>query len=351
MQPTRSYRPHRKRRRPFRCHGWSVTCAVWVCTLITLRVYAESVDFHTDVIAALSKAGCNAGRCHGNANGRGGFKLSLRGQIPADDYLAITREGQSRRINRVQPQESLLLLKATAQVPHEGGLRFSAQAPEYAALLGWIAAGMPYQAQSAHQLQRIEVQPRSAILGVDSGGENSRELQLRVTAYFDDGTARDVTDMAVYEPADSGVEVSRAGKIVRRKFGQSTVVVRYLQQQAAVEVAFLDSAPAFNFDAPIAENAIDAAVFRQLRRLRMNPSQLTSDTEFLRRVHLDLTGRLPTARVARRVCRQPIPRKACPCHRTIAGQRRLRGSLGTCLGRLTAGRRKDDGRRRGARLL
>ena len=258
-------------------------------------------------MAVLSKGGCNAGRCHGNAHGRGGFKLSLRGQIPADDFLAITREAQSRRINRVHPRESLLLLKATGQVPHEGGLRFSEQTPEYAAVLGWIAAGMPHPQQAARHLQRIVVKPRSAI--VDEGAQNGDRLQLQVTAYFDDGITRDVTDMAVYEPADMGVEVSRGGEVMRRKFGQSTVVVRYLQRQTAVNVAFLKSAPDFAFHAPLPHNAIDVAVFRQLRRLRINPSRTTTDVEFVRRVHLDLTGQLPTAEVARQFVADPSTEK------------------------------------------
>jgi hypothetical protein len=124
-------------------------------------------------------------------------------------------------------------------------------------------------------------------------------LQLQVTAHFDDGTTRDVTDMAVYEPADLGVEVGRTGEVVRRKFGQSTVVVRYLKQQTAVEVAFLKSAPNFVFNAPATNNAIDVAVFQHLLRLRINPSRTTTDIEFVRRVHLDVTGQLPTAEVAR----------------------------------------------------
>ena len=297
MQQHRYYRANTSRRRPFCRYGWFAACSVIICAIASITAYAESFDFQNDVMAVLSKGGCNAGRCHGNANGRGGFKLSLRGQIPADDYLAITREGQSRRVNRVNPRESLLLLKPTGQVPHEGGLRFTEQTPEYAAVLGWIAAGMPHQPQTARPLQRIVVDPSSAI--VDEGAPNGDRLQLQVTAHFDDGMTRDVTEMAVYEPADIGVEAARTGDVVRRKFGQSTVVVRYLKQQTAVEVAFLKSAPNFVFNAPATNNAIDVAVFQHLFRLRINPSRTTTDIEFVRRVHLDVTGQLPTAEVAR----------------------------------------------------
>src|SRR5437667_11654588 len=102
----------------------------------------KTVSFRNDVIAVLSKAGCNAGTCHGNKNGKGGFKLSLRGQDPDLDYIALTRDLFGRRLERLEPEQSLILLKPTTQVAHEGGMRFRKDSQEYEILRQWIAEGM-----------------------------------------------------------------------------------------------------------------------------------------------------------------------------------------------------------------
>lgn len=252
------------------------------------------IDFQNEVVAALSKGGCNAGRCHGNANGRGGFKLSLRGQRPAVDYQAISHDAESRRVNRAFPDQSLLLLKATAQVPHEGGLRFGEDSPEYEAIRHWIAGGLRYDRSPRRQLQRIEVTPLDAILEADVD-----RLQLRVRAVYDDGSLSDVTRLAIYEPDNINASISRNGLLQRAQYGQSTIVIRYLQQQVALSVTFLRSIENFQFAAPEPVNAIDNAVFEQLRRLRIHPSRETTDVEFLRRLYVDLTGQLPTVDEAR----------------------------------------------------
>ena len=255
----------------------------------------ERVDFQNEVIAALSKGGCNAGRCHGNANGRGGFKLSLRGQRPETDYWAISRGAESRRVNRASPDQSLLLLKATAQVPHEGGLRFREDSPQYVAIQQWIKRGLRFDESPHRKLQRIKVTPDNAIMEADVD-----RLQLYVTAVFDDGSSGDVTPSAIYEPVGTHVGVTPGGQVRRNDFGQSTVIVRYLQQQVAVRVSFLRPVADFRFIAPEPANAIDRAVFDQLRQLRINPSRETTDVEFVRRLSIDLTGQLPTADAARR---------------------------------------------------
>src|SRR6266550_57291 len=151
------------------------------------------VSFRNDVMAVLSKAGCNAGTCHGNKNGKGGFKLSLRGQDPDLDYITLTRDSQARRINLLEPEESLLLLKPNTQVTHEGGLRFKKGSEEYDILRRWIADGMPDDVASAPKLQHIEVAPLENV-----SVEPASEVQLRVRARFSDGNSRDVTSLAVY---------------------------------------------------------------------------------------------------------------------------------------------------------
>src|SRR5437899_4957493 len=183
--------------RKFACYFTLLSLAC--CTALTQSELRTEVSFRNDVMAVLSKAGCNAGTCHGNKNGKGGFKLSLRGQDPDIDYLTLTRDSLARRINPIEPEESLMLLKPNTKVAHEGGLRFKKGSEEYETLRRWIADGMPNDAASAPKLEHIEVAPRENV-----SVEPASEVQLRVRARFSDGSSRDVTSLAVYEPAKIG---------------------------------------------------------------------------------------------------------------------------------------------------
>src|SRR5438105_6555666 len=186
----------------------------------------DAVAFRNEVEPVLAKAGCNAGTCHGNKYGKGGFKLSLRGQDPELDLLALTRDGFARRTNPFEPEQSLILLKATTQVAHEGGLRFKKGSQEYEILRRWIADGMPNDLTFAPRLERIEVTPMQKILV-----EPASEVQLQTQAAFSDGTTRDVSSLAVYEPANGLARVSHDGLVQRQGAGETTVLVRYLQCQ------------------------------------------------------------------------------------------------------------------------
>src|SRR5256886_4731365 len=189
-----------------------------------------AVSFRNEVMAVLSKAGCNAGTCHGNKNGKGGFKLSLRGQDPDVDYLTLTRDLFARRTDPMEPQQSLILLKPTTQVAHEGGLRFKKDSEEYEILSRWIAQGMPNDLGSAPKLERIVVTPQEKVLI-----EPVTEVQLRVQAHFTDGVTRDITSLAVYEPANSLARVSHDGLVQGQGAGETTVLVRYLHCQRSEE--------------------------------------------------------------------------------------------------------------------
>src|SRR5688500_1909822 len=195
---------------------------------------AETVSFRNDVIPVLSKVGCSLGTCHGNKYGKGGFKISLRSQDPELDWLSLTREAAGRRVNRMAPDESLILLKPTTQVPHEGGARFQKGSPEYRILREWIAEGCRDDVATAPKLQRIEVSPLSQVLT-----EPKREVQLSARAFFADGTTRDVTSLAVYEPANTLVKVSHDGLVQSEGSGETTVLVRFLDQQLPVRLAFI----------------------------------------------------------------------------------------------------------------
>src|SRR5437867_1115774 len=253
-----------------------------------------AVSFRNDVMAVLSKAGCNAGTCHGNKNGKGGFKLSLRGQDPELDYLALTHDLFARRLDPLAPEQSLILLKPTTRIAHEGGFRFKTGSEDYEILRRWLAAEMPNDLVAAPKLERIEVEPQEKVLI-----EPASELQLRVGARFSDSSVRDITSLAVYEAANGLVKVSHDGLVQAQGRGVSTVLVRYLQCQEPVRLAFVPARPGFVAQATPAHNFIDREVFARLRTLRMNPSDLCSDDVFLRRAYLDLLGILPTAEEAR----------------------------------------------------
>jgi len=252
------------------------------------------VSFRNDVMAVLSKAGCNAGTCHGNKNGKGGFKLSLRGQDPDADYLTLTRDSFGLRANPLEPEQSLLLMKPTTQIAHEGGLRFSKGAEEYEIVRRWIKAAMPNDLASAPRLERLDVTPKEKTLIEPAG-----EAQLQVLARFSDGSVHDITSLAVYDSAGSAAKISHDGLVQRQSAGEATVLVRYLQLQQAVRLAFVPARPGFAWTKPPANNYIDEQVFAKLRTLRVNPSPLCSDEVFLRRAYLDLLGLLPSGEEAR----------------------------------------------------
>ncbi|HWN95271.1 MAG TPA: DUF1549 and DUF1553 domain-containing protein [Methylomirabilota bacterium] len=251
------------------------------------------VSFRNDVVPVLSKAGCSAGTCHGNKYGKGGFKLSLRSQDPDLDLLALTRDAGARRVNGMEPEHSLVLLKPLTQVPHEGGARFKKDSAEYRIIRDWIAQGCRDDVETAPKLQRIEVTPLAQVLT-----DPKREVQLTAQAFFSDGGARDITSLAVYEPSTTLVQVSHDGLAQSDGNGEATVIVRFLDQQQPVRLAFIPSRPNFKWSNPRENNYIDKQVFAKLRSLRMTPSEPGTDTVFMRRAYLDLLGVLPSAEEA-----------------------------------------------------
>src|SRR5258705_4322531 len=204
-------------------------------------VKGATVSFRNDVMAVFAKAGCNAGACHGNKNGKGGFKLSLRGQDPDLDFNVLTRELLARRLNPIEADRSLILLKATGQIPHEGGVRFRTDSREYQILLSWIQAGASYEDAHPRKLVRLDVTPRSQVLIAPES-----QVRITATAHFSDGAQRDVSDLAVYEQsAIDMAKVSPAGVVERTRAGETTVVVRYLDRQQPARLAFVPAGPDF----------------------------------------------------------------------------------------------------------
>lgn len=267
-------------------------CLLLIVVVVVTNPVRAEVTFERDIMAVLAKAGCNMGTCHGNLNGKGGFKLSLRGADAKADYASLTRGQAARRINATDATASLLLLKPTMQVPHEGGRRFEVGSPEYRLLHDWIAAGAPASSQ-VPRVKQLHVEPSDIVLP-----DPSDEVRLKVTVTYHDGSQADVSRLAVYEPAEPVFDVSVDGVVARRDFAESVVVVRYLDQQVPVRVAFIPRRADFQWHAPSPVNQVDEHIFKRLKELTINPSGLCDDLTFLRRSTLDLTGRLPTPTAA-----------------------------------------------------
>ncbi|MGE3308641.1 MAG: DUF1549 domain-containing protein [Limisphaerales bacterium] len=241
----------------------------------------------------MTKAGCNSGGCHGAATGQGGFRLSLLGYDPALDYLRITRELAGRRVDFVRPEESLLLRKSSRKLSHEGGRRLPADSEDYQLVLNWIAAGAP-QGPADLQVTAIEVAPRDFLLPAPGQTES-----LRVTAILSDGQRQDVTRLALYTSNDDAVaDVSRYGSVTSRAPGLTSIMIRYSGQVAAARIGIPFQGPPPARRLPD-DHFVDAHIGAELERLGLEPSPEASATAFLRRVTLDLIGRLPSADEAR----------------------------------------------------
>ncbi len=248
------------------------------------------LTFRNHVIPVLTRAGCNSGPCHGAAAGKNGFKLTLRGYDPDADYLMLTRQATARRINTVEPSQSLMLLKPTLAVSHGGGKRFGTQSPEYRVISEWIASGVPAPSDSDPVMTRLEVFPVSARL---KPGDTQ---PLLVRAHFSDGHAEDVTRWAKFATNEGAVAtVADDGLVTVQGAGEAAISAWYLSRLVTARIASPFTAqvdPGIYARAP-RHNFIDDLVLTKLRELNIEPSPLSSDSEFIRRVYLDAAGILP----------------------------------------------------------
>ncbi|MFL5341564.1 MAG: DUF1549 domain-containing protein, partial [Gemmataceae bacterium] len=248
-----------------------------------------AVSFVRDVMPTMSKLGCNAGTCHGAAEGKNGFKLSLRGYDPQHDFRALTDDLEARRFNRAAPERSLMLLKPSGGVPHTGGVLMQPGDPAYDLLRMWIAEGVQFDAKSP-RVAKLEVGPKSPMLPLFG-----MKQQMVVTATYTDGSVRDVTAEAFVDSSNTEIAtVDKAGLVTAVRRGEATVLARFEGSYAAATLIVMGDRSGFAWkDAP-QNNYIDGLVYEKLKKMKILPSDLCTDDEFFRRVNLDLTGLPPS---------------------------------------------------------
>jgi hypothetical protein len=254
------------------------------------REPVETVDFERHVMGLFSKAGCNNGSCHGSFQGKGGFRLSLFGYDAAKDFHTLTRDLMSRRIDTVEPDKSLLLLKATGRVLHEGGVRIVPDSWQFQVLRSWVVGGTPWRSGSGTVAELTLNVPEYMLVPPKT------TKPLRVTARFADGSTEDVTAFCDFRVQNDAVaEVGLLGTVSARRAGDTGLVISYRGVVKAVRVLVpAEAPPGFRYPDMPAINFIDREVTAKLRLLNMIPSGPTSDTEFLRRVTIDSIGSLPS---------------------------------------------------------
>ncbi len=265
---------------------------------------SPTIDFENDVMPLFTKHGCNAGACHGAAVGRGGFKLSLYGGNPNADHEAIVQQLEGRRVNLVYPSDSLLLEKPTLGLKHGGGLLFDAESESALILRNWIRQGA--EAGSRRTLERLEISPDSY-----NGNSTNESIPLRAVAYYRDGTALDVTRWTVFKAEDpSAITIDqRNARAQVNRPGRHLLIARYLEYVNPIELIVPLSAEPLALDDIPRHNFIDVEVLRTLKTLRIPPSPTVDDSGFLRRVTLDLTGKLPAPNVVDVFLNDPSPTK------------------------------------------
>ncbi len=265
--------------------GVSATATVTVTGASAWR----AAHFTHDIVPLFTKHGCNGGGCHGKSEGQNGFKLSLLGFEPGEDFEHLVHESRGRRLFPAAPENSLLLLKATGEMPHGGGSRMERGTPDYLAVVRWVEQGMPPGKADDPRPVSIAVFPAERLLAPESA------QQIQVMAQYSDGTQRDITATAKYESnARDMAEVSAGGLVKTAKLtGDAAIMVRYQEMVGVFRATVPLGAPLTEF--PAERNFVDKHVFAKLRTLGLPPSVVCDDATYLRRVTLDIAGRLPTA--------------------------------------------------------
>lgn len=250
----------------------------------------EPVSYVRDVMPVISRLGCNQGTCHGAKDGKEGFKLSLRGYDPIFDVRAWTDDLKARRINLASPDDSLLLLKATGAVPHIGGQLTAPGSPYYQILRRWIAEGAKLDHDSP-RVTGIGLEPQNPVVQTIGARQ-----QMRVIATYSDGSTRDVTAESFVDSGNTDVAaVNRDGVVTTLRRGEAPVLARFEGAYAATTITAMGDRTGFEWEQPDTWGRIDELVAAKWQRMKIRPSGLCSDAEYIRRIYLDLTGLPPTS--------------------------------------------------------
>ncbi len=246
--------------------------------------------FLKNIAPILDKQGCSAGLCHGKFGGQGGLNLSLLTLNPESDYEPIVHHNRGRRINLIEPEQSLLYLKPTGQIPHAGGMRFEVGSDQAETILRWIAAGAHFSPDEP-RLEKLEIEPKE--IAFTAVGETK---QVKVLAHFTDGSKEDVTHQAVYESKDEPVAtVTEEGLVTSTRWGGTAILARFLGEVTSTFITVPRAPDGKPFPDILTNNFIDEFVAAKLKKLNVRPSELSSDSEFIRRIYLDTVGKLPAS--------------------------------------------------------
>lgn len=247
------------------------------------------VSFTNEIVPIFTRLGCNTGGCHGKSDGQNGFRLSLLGFEPAEDYAFLVHETRGRRIFPADPEFSLLIMKPTNLLPHGGGRRLAEDSHERELLVRWIRQGVPFGSADDPVIERIRVIPDQREMPFDG------RQQLAVIGDYSDGSQRDVTRLAILESNQPELaSVDSTGLVTtKRRPGEAAVMVRF-QGKVALFRALLPQGLTVAATPP-ERNLVDTAVISRLRVLGLPPSPVCDDSTFIRRVTIDIAGRLPTA--------------------------------------------------------
>nr|AIF07740.1 hypothetical protein, containing DUF1549 domain [uncultured marine thaumarchaeote KM3_23_F10] len=248
----------------------------------------QPINFGNEIVPIFTKAGCNSGGCHGKSGGQNGFRLSLLGFEPQEDYEYLVKESRGRRLSPAAPANSLVLLKGGAILPHGGGARLDPNSYDWDLMVRWIKQGMPRGSEDDPIIAGLEVYPKQRL--VTANGSQ----QLSVTAIYSDGHTEDASHIATYEANDKEIaEVDKTGHVTFfEQPGDVSVMIRYLGQVSVYQASVPLGAPVAQVPQP--RNFIDNLVFDKLKLVGMPPSAVSDDATFLRRVSIDIAGRLPT---------------------------------------------------------
>jgi hypothetical protein len=276
---------------------------VTVPVVVSNAAIQPPISFKLDVMPVFTKAGCNAGSCHGTSRGKDGFHLSLFGFDPDGDYFRLTREQIGRRINLAIPEESLIVQKGLGAVQHTGGVRFGTNSQLCQTLIAWLNAGATNDAPDVAKATGIQIFPKSAVLA----GSNSVQRFI-VQAQYSDGSVRDVTPLAVFlSNNEVTARVGEDGTVTAGQRGEAFIQARFAEFNVGAQVIVIPKALPYRWPRIDANNYVDEAVYGKLKKLRLTPSVVCDDATFLRRASLDIIGRLPSPEELRKFTEDQDP--------------------------------------------